>query len=84
MIKPRCGDCLFFMPVPETAGQPSGGACHFSPPTPLVIGMQQVPGTLVRAQGPQVQPVIASQFPPVPADAWCGCFRPTQQVVQDA
>lgn len=72
-MQPSCGNCVFFFKV---VGQPKGGQCRFSPPTPMVIGARQVPGlTGLPGAAGGIEPVIASQFPPVTEDAWCGCFR---------
>lgn len=75
----NCGNCHFFIKV---AGQVKGGQCRFSPPTPMVIGARQVPGlTGFPGASGGIEPVIASQFPPVAEDTWCGCFRPRVQPV---
>ena len=68
----NCATCFFFEKHPDARA--AGGLCHFAPPTPMIIGMQQVAGLVHNGQ-PNVQPVVGSQFPPVQPDAWCGCWR---------
>lgn len=73
--KIACRDCQFFVKMPS--GGPKVGQCRFSPPTPMILGMRQVPGlTGIPGANGGVEPVIGSQFPPVAEDTWCGCFRP--------
>lgn len=69
----NCGSCLYFT---SQAGVPgNGGVCRFSPPTPMIVGMQQTPALVGLPGGGGVQPVLGSHFPPVRADQWCGCYR---------
>lgn len=72
-MKVSCSNCQFF-----TRTQPKGGECHFSPPTVLILGMQQVQGLVGLPGANGVQPVVGSHFPPVADTTFCGCFRPAQ------
>lgn len=63
-----CGNCAYFKPT-----QAENGECRFAPPTPILIGMQQVNALHVR--GPQAAPIVAGFFAPTQAQNWCGCHR---------
>lgn len=57
----KCKNCLAF----------DGKFCKFSPPTPMVTGMQP------SALNPRsAQPIISAVFPPMSPDDWCLQFRP--------
>lgn len=73
-----CRECQFFVKTPAAGAK--AGQCRFSPPTPMVLGMRQLPGlTGIPGAGGGVEPLIGSQFPPVAEDTWCGCFRPRNE-----
>ena len=69
MKERNCGTCAVWVKTNDDNGE-----CHFGPPTPVMIGMQQG-RSLVSAQ-PQASPVIIGVFPPTPRKAFCGCFQP--------
>lgn len=74
MITPKCGNCRYWRARLEGSSE---GACHFAPPTPMIIGMSMPAGGMKLAGIPQQapQPIVGSQFPPVGMDSWCGCYR---------
>lgn len=78
--KPCCGNCFFWL---DTTGkqilnvkpEQRDGICRAEPPTAMIVGMQMPPTALKGMPQKQPQPVVGSQFPPIKAFGWCGCYR---------
>ena len=66
--KQSCGTCYCFAPA--------YGMCRLAPPTPLVVGMQQVGGGLALAKPQGVQPVIQGVQGPTAVNGWSAQWRP--------
>jgi len=71
--KQSCGTCYCFAVAPGTGGN---GMCRLAPPTPLVVGMQQVGGGLALAKPQGVQPIIQGVQGPTAVNGWCAQWRP--------
>lgn len=79
--KDMCSNCTAFVMDPGRADQ---GVCRARPPTPLVLGMQQMPGNVIahRGQGgPAVMPIIQGVFPPMKATSWCREYERADETV---
>ena len=58
-----CGNCRYF----KLIGNTKGGFCRRHAPTLLWVGMAQNP-----LNPKEVQPMVNSYHPQMPADGWCG------------
>lgn len=64
----KCGNCRFYVtpPLERIREEPAG--CHHAPPQTFLVPAQGALG--------QVQMQVASFWPPVREDHWCGEWKP--------
>jgi hypothetical protein len=67
MTERTCGNCSAWEPMPNGG---TGGLCRANPPTPMMIGVQQMAARLVTGK-PQEVPIIQAFHPPRQATEWC-------------
>ena len=75
-MKQCCGNCSAWHKNGEDTGD-----CRAVPPTPILIGMQQVPvpGKAImmpgNGQNMTTLPIVHSFFPSMKAFGWCRCWQ---------
>ena len=79
-IDQKCGNCNAYL----AGANPGEGVCRAKPPTPIMIGVQQMPVGLMKAPQMQQMPVFQGIFPPMRSTSWCRDWQPLARTVEEA